>query len=138
MNNKRKLKIAVVDCSVSGHRETYYRTFATVWAGMGHEVLLLAPQPSGTEEETAFRRIDICPLRPLPANRPLQKKLEEHKTLALDERIITLKGMAIQADEITEFAQRLQQNPLIQTLTLIRLEQETETPFFRFHIRMSL
>ena len=69
---------------------------------------------------------------------PLQKKLEEHKTLALDERIITLKGMAIQADEITEFAQRLQQNPLIQTLTLIRLEQETETPFFRFHIRMSL
>lgn len=75
MNNKRKLKIAVVDCSISGHRETYYRTFATVWAGMGHDVLLLAPQPSDTEEVAAFRRIDTRPLCPLPENRPLQKKL---------------------------------------------------------------
>lgn len=97
MNNKRILKIAVVDCSVSGHRETYYRTFATVWAEMGNEVLLLAPQPSGTEEVAAFRRIDIRPLHPLPTNRPLQKKLVVLQNAAI--RLRNLKSVRRQLDD---------------------------------------
>lgn len=29
------MKVTVIDCSVSGHRETYYKQFAQTWAGMG-------------------------------------------------------------------------------------------------------
>ena len=27
------MKVTVIDCSVSGHRETYYKQFAQTWAG---------------------------------------------------------------------------------------------------------
>ena len=37
------MKVTVIDCSVSGHRETYYKQFAHTWAGMGYETLLIAP-----------------------------------------------------------------------------------------------
>lgn len=97
MNNKRKLKIAVVDCSVSGHRETYYRTFVSVWAGMEHEVLLLAPQPSGMKEVAAFRRINTRPLRPLPMNRPLQKKQVVLQNVVI--RLRNLKSVRRQLDD---------------------------------------
>lgn len=69
------MRVAVVDCSVSGHRETYYREFARAWAALGHEVLLVAPRPSGTEGFAAFRPADTRPLLPLPAGKPLRKKL---------------------------------------------------------------
>ena len=45
------MKVTVIDCSVSGHRETYYKQFAQTWAGMGHETSLI------------------------PAGKPLQKTL---------------------------------------------------------------
>ncbi len=69
------MRVAVADCSVSGHRETYYREFARAWAALGHEVLLVAPRPSGTEGFAAFRPADTRPLLPLPAGKPLRKKL---------------------------------------------------------------
>lgn len=68
------MKIAVVDCSVSGHRETYYKQFARTWASMGHDVLLLAPDGTATDSFASFRQIASRPLLPLPYGQPLKKK----------------------------------------------------------------
>lgn len=69
------MRIAVVDCSVSGHRETYYKQFARTWASMGHEVFLFAPDGKGTEGFASFRQTAFRPLLPLPVKQPLKKKL---------------------------------------------------------------
>ena len=69
------MKIAVIDCSVSGHRETYYKEFTLAWASLGHDVLLCAPRASGTEQAATFVPIDTRPLRPLPVGQPIRKKL---------------------------------------------------------------
>lgn len=68
------MKIAVIDCSVSGHRETYYKQFARIWAALGHDVLLLAPDGEGTDSCVSFRQIASRPLLPLPCGQPLKKK----------------------------------------------------------------
>lgn len=69
------MKVTVIDCSVSGHRETYYKQFAQTWAGMGHETSLIAPDGKGVQETVAFQPVSALPLLPLPAGKPLQKKL---------------------------------------------------------------
>lgn len=48
------MKVTVIDCSVSGHRETYYKQFAQTWAGMGHETSLIAPDGKGVQETVAI------------------------------------------------------------------------------------
>lgn len=68
------MKVAVVDCSASGHRETYYKQFARTWAFMGHDVLLLAPDATATDSFASFRQIASRPLLPLPYGQPLKKK----------------------------------------------------------------
>lgn len=69
------MKVTVIDCSVSGHRETYYKQFAHTWAGMGHETSLIAPDGKHIQNTVAFQPISAHPLLPLPAGKPLQKKL---------------------------------------------------------------
>ena len=69
------MKIAVIDCSVSGHRETYYKEFTLAWASLGHDVLLCDPRASGTGQAATFVPIDTRPLRPLPVGQPIRKKL---------------------------------------------------------------
>ena len=69
------MKVTVIDCSVSGHRETYYKQFAQTWAGMGYETSLIAPDGKGVQETVAFQPVSALPLLPLPAGKPLQKKL---------------------------------------------------------------
>ena len=69
------MKVTVIDCSVSGHRETYYKQFAQTWAGMGYETSLIAPDGKGIQEAVAFQPVSALPLLPLPAGKPLQKKL---------------------------------------------------------------
>ena len=56
------MKVTVIDCSVSGHRETYYKQFAHTWAGMGNETSLIAPDGKGIQEAVACCRF-------LPGNR---------------------------------------------------------------------
>lgn len=68
------MKVAVIDCSVSGHRETYYKQFARTWASMGHDVLLLAPDGTATDSFASFRQIAFRPLLSLPYGEPLKKK----------------------------------------------------------------
>lgn len=68
------MKVAVIDCSVSGHRETYYKQFARTWASMGHDVLLLAPDGTATDSFASFSQIASRPLLPLPYGQPLKKK----------------------------------------------------------------
>lgn len=48
------MKVTVIDCSVSGHRETYYKQFAHTWAGMGNETSLIAPD---RETYTGYGRL---------------------------------------------------------------------------------
>ena len=69
------MKVTVIDCSVSGHRETYYKQFAHTWAGMGYETSLIAPDGKHIQDTVAFQPISAHPLLPLPAGKPLQKKL---------------------------------------------------------------
>ena len=64
------MKVTVIDCSVSGHRETYYKQFAQTWAGMGHETSLIAPDGKGVQETVAFQPVSALPLLPLPAGKP--------------------------------------------------------------------
>ena len=73
------MKVTVIDCSVSGHRETYYKQFAQTWAGMGHETSLIAPDGKGVQETVAFQPVSALPLLPLPAGktRRLQRPLAE-------------------------------------------------------------
>lgn len=93
------MKIALIDCSVSGHRETYYRTFARTWAELGHQVLLVAPRPSGTDDVARFLPIDARPLRPLPTDQPLRKKLT-----VLQNAAIRLRNLATLARQLKPFA----------------------------------
>lgn len=69
------MKVAVVDCSVSGHRETYYKQFARTWAAIGHEVLLIAPNGTNTDSFASFKQATFRPLLPLPKRQPLKKKI---------------------------------------------------------------
>lgn len=69
------MKVVVADCSVSGHRETYYKQFARIWASLGHEVFLLAPDGTGTGSFASFKPIACRPLLALPAGQPLKKKI---------------------------------------------------------------
>ena len=69
------MKVTVIDCSVSGHRETYYKQFAHTWAGMGNETSLIAPDGKHIQATVTFQPISAHPLLPLPAGKPLQKKL---------------------------------------------------------------
>ena len=64
------MKVTVIDCSVSGHRETYYKQFAQTWAGMGYETSLIAPDGKGIQEAVAFQPVSALPLLPLPAGKP--------------------------------------------------------------------
>ena len=64
------MKVTVIDCSVSGHRETYYKQFAQTWAGMGHETSLIAPDGKVYRRPLPFslsQRFRCC--RSLPENR---------------------------------------------------------------------
>ncbi len=69
------MKVTVIDCSVSGHRETNYNSLLRHGAGMGHETSLIAPDGKGIQEAVAFQPVSALPLLPLPAGKPLQKKL---------------------------------------------------------------
>lgn len=69
------MRIAVIDCSVSGHRETYYKAFTCTWADLGNTVLLIAPQESGVGNVATFKKIISRPLLPLPVGQPVKKKL---------------------------------------------------------------
>ena len=64
------MKVTVIDCSVSGHRETYYKQFAHTWAGMGYETSLIAPDGKHIQDTVAFQPISAHPLLPLPAGKP--------------------------------------------------------------------
>lgn len=92
------MRIAVVDCSVSGHRETYYREFTRAWASLGHEVLLLAPRESGTGDAASFKKITVRPLLPLPIGKPFRKKL-----VVLENAIIRLRNLAALRRQLVDF-----------------------------------
>lgn len=92
------MKVAVIDCSVSGHRETYYKEFTRTWAGLGHEVLLVAPRQSGTGDVAAFRQIDVRPLLPLPTGQPLKKK-----AVVLKNALIRLRNLAAVRRQLSAF-----------------------------------
>ncbi len=67
--------IAIVDCSCSGHRQTYYQTFARTLAGQGHTVRLIVPQVDREEAGVHFTPIRTRRLHPLPMEHPLKKKI---------------------------------------------------------------
>lgn len=92
------MKIAVIDCSVSGHRETYYKTFARTWANLGNTVMLLAPQESGVGNAATFKKINSCPLLPLPVGQPVKKKL-----VVLRNALIRLKNLASIRKQLQDF-----------------------------------
>lgn len=68
------MKITVIDCSVSGHRETYYTQFAHSLHQSGNEVTLIAPDNREVSQQIPFRKINFKPLHPLVSHFPLQKK----------------------------------------------------------------
>lgn len=92
------MKIAVVDCSVSGHRETYYKQFARTWASMGHDVLLLAPDGKGVGNFASFRQIASHPLLPLPSGQPLKKK-----ATVLRNALIRLQNLVSLRNQLKEY-----------------------------------
>lgn len=92
------MKIAVIDCSISGHRETYYKEFTRTWAELGQEVLLVAPQESSTGSIADFKKIATRPLLPLPAGQPLKKK-----AIVLQNALIRLRNLASIRKQLTEF-----------------------------------
>lgn len=92
------MRIAVVDCSVSGHRETYYKEFTRTWVELGQEVLLIAPQDSGTGSIAAFKKINTRPLLPLPVGQPLKKK-----TVVLQNAFIRLRNLASLRKQLDDF-----------------------------------
>lgn len=69
------MKVTVVDCSVSGHRETYYKQFAQTLLSMGCETSLIAPNASELPDAISFEPIASLPLRPLPVGKPIKKRL---------------------------------------------------------------
>lgn len=44
------MKIAVVDSSTSGHRETFYRQITRSWMSLGHHVFMVTPTPLDEEK----------------------------------------------------------------------------------------
>lgn len=92
------MKVAVIDCSVSGHRETYYKEFTRVWVELGQDVLLIAPQESGTGSIAAFKKIATRPLLPLPAGQPLKKK-----TVVLQNAFIRLRNLVSIRKQLDDF-----------------------------------
>ena len=68
------MKIAVIDSTQSGHRETFYKQFARSWQALGHEVCLVAPTPVEDAPAIEHRPLAFRSLLPLPAGKPLQKK----------------------------------------------------------------
>lgn len=92
------MKVAVIDCSVSGHRETYYKEFTRTWVELGQEVLLIAPQESGTGSIAAFKKIATRPLLPLPVGQPLKKK-----TAVLQNAFIRLRNLASIRRQLDDF-----------------------------------
>lgn len=69
------MKIVVVDNSVSGHRETYYKQFARTLSDMGHEVVLIAPDGNGMNPQVCFIPIRSRNLLPLPTRQAVTKKI---------------------------------------------------------------
>lgn len=69
------MRVTVIDCSVSGHREVYYKQFARTWAEMGHEISLIAPDGKGIDRRISFRNIPLYALHALPTGKPLKKKM---------------------------------------------------------------
>lgn len=92
------MKIAVIDCSVSGHRETYYKAYTRTWASLENEVLLIAPQESGTGDVATFSKIMTRPLLPLPVGKPIKKKL-----VVLKNALIRLQNLAVIRQQLKEF-----------------------------------
>jgi hypothetical protein len=69
------MKITVVDCATTGHRETYYKQFVRTLKEMGEDVSLLAPDGEEVDASVTFVRITTKALLPLPSGRPLAKKM---------------------------------------------------------------
>lgn len=92
------MKIAVIDCSVSGHRETYYKAYTRTWAKLGNEVLLIAPQESDTGDVATFSKIMTRSLLPLPVGKPIKKKL-----VVLKNALIRLQNLAVIRQQLKEF-----------------------------------
>lgn len=92
------MKIAVIDCSVSGHRETYYKAYTRTWASLENEVLLIAPQESDTGDVATFSKIMTRPLLPLPVGKPIKKKL-----VVLKNALIRLQNLAVIRQQLKEF-----------------------------------
>lgn len=69
------MRIIVIDCSVSGHRETYYKQFAATCAELGHATLLIAPEGNQLSRRVVFEPISSKPLLPLPSSNSIKKKL---------------------------------------------------------------
>ena len=66
------MKIAVVDSTTSGHRETFYKQFARSWQEAGHTVMMFTPT---SIEGIMHQALELKPLLPLPTNQFLKKKL---------------------------------------------------------------
>lgn len=92
------MKIAIIDCSVSGHRETYYKAYTRTWASLENEVLLIAPQESDTGDVATFSKIMTRPLLPLPVGKPIKKKL-----VVLKNALIRLQNLAVIRQQLKEF-----------------------------------
>ena len=69
------MRIAIIDCAVSGHRETYYKQFARTLLESGNEVVLIAPDGEGLPREVRFSAIPHLALKALPQHQPIRKKL---------------------------------------------------------------
>ncbi|MEG1585426.1 MAG: hypothetical protein RR346_00970, partial [Bacteroidales bacterium] len=91
------MKTAIIDCSVSGHRETYYKQFARTLHDAGHDVVLIAPQNEGLPADISFVKINHKPELPLSECKPLQKKMRIlHNALIRIENLISLKAQLSQ------------------------------------------
>ncbi|ADV42877.1 glycosyltransferase [Bacteroides helcogenes] len=92
------MKVAVIDCSVTGHRETYYKEFTRTWAALGEEVLLIAPREPETGSIAAFKRTGARPLLPLPTGQPLRKKIT-----VMRNALIRLRNLATLRRQLVDF-----------------------------------
>lgn len=107
------MKIAVIDCSVSGHRETYYKAFARAWANLGNTVLLIAPQESGIGNVANFKKISNRPLLPLPVGQPVKKKL-----VVLRNALIRLQNLVTLRKQLRDFQPDLVYFPCLDDILL--------------------
>ena len=93
------MKIAVVDSTTSGHRETFYKQFARSWQEAGHEVMMFTPTAI---EEITHQAVKFKPLLPLPVNQPIMKKLT-----VLQNARIRLYNLKIVLDNVNPFTHDL-------------------------------